>query len=737
MAYSQPGVFKQAWVSQLFGQAAGTGSGPCGRFTAELCAVYTDLVAGRPLSGDARALLAASSPAAVLNRMSAPTLLLQGTQDTLFGLDHADANARQIAAAGAPVQVVWFAGGHDGAAGVDAFTATEETVTDWLATYLPVDGLPGPEVGTAGDPLPFTYPVPASSGRFAGDVEAAAYPGLVPSGDGVATTTVQVTGLPTPVANPPGGLPAAITSLPGLEALGGTGLGLDVPRPGQFALFVSEPLPESLTLVGSAEVRVQVARAPGGQFPEAGAATDAVLFVALFDVDDAGRTLPGATVAPVRVDDLPTDGTPVDVTVVLPATVWEFDAGHRVAVQVATTDALYQPSPAAAQYVVDASGAVTMPLVPGTARTTGGAASPAVLAGIAGVLLAGLVLLAVIRLRSRTSVRAAVGALPGTASPAPGEAPPDDTGASASPAPAGRTAAPLVLTGLTKVYPRGLQAVDDLSFTVEHGQVLGLLGPNGAGKTTALRMAVGLLRPSAGSVRIFGEEVRPGADVLTRVGCFIEGPGFLPHLSGLRNLELYWAASGREPAAARIDEALTIAGLGEAVHRRVRGYSQGMRQRLAIAQAMLGMPELLILDEPTNGLDPPQIHDMRGVLARYAASGRTVVVSSHQLAEVERTCTHVVVMAAGRLVAAGTVAELAGESGEVTLEVSDASAAQAVLVALGIAEVMTLSATSVRVEPDGVPTESMVSALVVAGVGVRAVVHGRHLEETFLELVSE
>ena len=138
----------------------------------------------------------------------------------------------------------------------------------------------------------------------------------------------------------------------------------------------------------------------------------------------------------------------------------------------------------------------------------------------------------------------------------------------------------------------------------------------------------------------------------------------MPHLSGRENLRLYWKASGREQQDPNLDYVLEIAGLGTAIDRKVRTYSQGMRQRLGIAQAMLGMPDVLVLDEPTNGLDPPQIREMRQVLQDYAATGRTVVVSSHLLSEVEQTCSHVVVMHRGTLIVQGTVAELlAGRSG--------------------------------------------------------------------------
>jgi ABC-2 type transport system ATP-binding protein len=171
--------------------------------------------------------------------------------------------------------------------------------------------------------------------------------------------------------------------------------------------------------------------------------------------------------------------------------------------------------------------------------------------------------------------------------------------------------------------------------------------------------------------------------VLARVGAFIEGPGFLPHLTGRENLRLYWAATGRPDSEAQFDLALEIAGLGPSIDRRVRAYSHGMRQRLGIAQAMLGLPEVLVLDEPTNGLDPPQIAEMREVLQVYSRTGRTVLVSSHLLAEVEQTCTHVVVMHKGRLVAAGATADIAGPGG-VQLVVDDPAEAARVLAVAGI-----------------------------------------------------
>jgi ABC-2 type transport system ATP-binding protein len=223
--------------------------------------------------------------------------------------------------------------------------------------------------------------------------------------------------------------------------------------------------------------------------------------------------------------------------------------------------------------------------------------------------------------------------------------------------------------------------------------------------------------------------------VLSRLGALVEGPGFMPHLSGRDNLALFWRSSGRPLADARMDEALEIAGLGTAIDRRVKTYSHGMKQRLAIAQAMLGLPELLVLDEPTDGLDPPQIAEMRRVLRRYATDGRAVLVSSHLLAEVEQTCTHVVVMHKGEKVADGPVDEIVGESPSVQFDVSDVDAATRVLERIGVRPIET-AGSGIVVEVDGVPRADIVAALVNAGVGVDRVAPRRRLEDAFLSLVG-
>jgi ABC-2 type transport system ATP-binding protein len=246
-----------------------------------------------------------------------------------------------------------------------------------------------------------------------------------------------------------------------------------------------------------------------------------------------------------------------------------------------------------------------------------------------------------------------------------------------------------------------------------------------------------MTQPTAGEILIFGHKLTPGAPVLSRIGALVEGPGFMPHLSGARNLELYWRTTGRPLEHARMAEALEIAGLGDGIYRKVKAYSHGMKQRLAVAQAMLGLPELLVLDEPTDGLDPPQIAEMRRVLQRYATDGRAVLVSSHLLAEVEQTCTHVVVMHKGEKVADGPVADIVGDSPSVQFDVSSITDAESVLGAMpGIRSVTTGGGQTLVVDIDGTARADVVKALVEAGIGVDRVAPRRRLEDAFLTLVG-
>ena len=307
--------------------------------------------------------------------------------------------------------------------------------------------------------------------------------------------------------------------------------------------------------------------------------------------------------------------------------------------------------------------------------------------------------------------------------------------------------AAILARGLTKRYG-DIAAVDGLDLTVEPGQLYGFLGPNGAGKTTTIRMALGLILPTDGEVELFGEPVGPTHAPLERVGALVEEPAFWKYLSGRKNLE-YFARSGagtdRAGARARlgrVDHVLATVGLTEAAGKRVKAYSQGMRQRLGIALALLGEPELLVLDEPTNGLDPSGMREMRLLLRHLADDGTTIFVSSHLLAEVEAMCDRVGVMAHGRLVAEGSPGTLRGGTDRVRVEVDDAAAALRVgegvagvrLERLGSAEGPgTVTATFT----DGAGPADLNAAFVRAGIRVHALIPVREsLEDVFLHLVE-
>ncbi len=296
---------------------------------------------------------------------------------------------------------------------------------------------------------------------------------------------------------------------------------------------------------------------------------------------------------------------------------------------------------------------------------------------------------------------------------------------------------PIVIEDLTKRYSGDVLAVDRLSLTVPSGSVFGLLGPNGAGKTTAMRMLVGLIRPTSGRVRIFGDPVKPGASVLFRVGVLVESAGFVPHLSGRENLELFWKAGGQALSEANLDRAIETADLGTAIDRKFKTYSQGMRQRLGVAQALLGTPDLLVLDEPTNGLDPQQMRETRNVIRQVAADGTTVLVSSHLLSEVEQICDHVAVMNKGRLIAMGPVSELVGAAATVYMEVDDVQRAHVVLGDLGGVRDVSPEGRGLCVELDGAERKHVVAALVHAGVGVETITTRHQLEDAFIGLVED
>jgi ABC-2 type transport system ATP-binding protein len=215
---------------------------------------------------------------------------------------------------------------------------------------------------------------------------------------------------------------------------------------------------------------------------------------------------------------------------------------------------------------------------------------------------------------------------------------------------------PIEMRGLVKRYGE-LTAVDHVDLTVEAGDVFGYLGPNGAGKTTSLRMMLGLIRPTEGTVRVFGRDPQAGVAALEGVAGFVEAPRFYPYLDGRTNLELLAALDGNG-AAGRIDAALDTVELDDRGKDKVGGYSHGMRQRLGLAAALLREPKMLLLDEPATGLDPGGMRDMRALIRRLADSGMTVLLSSHLLAEVEELCNRVAIVRKGRVVYEGALAEL-------------------------------------------------------------------------------
>jgi len=248
-------------------------------------------------------------------------------------------------------------------------------------------------------------------------------------------------------------------------------------------------------------------------------------------------------------------------------------------------------------------------------------------------------------------------------------------------------ATPIEVRGLVKRYGEIL-AVDDVDLTVEVGDVFGYLGPNGAGKTTSLRMMLGLIRPSAGSVRLFGRDPQLSVKALEGVAGFVEAPSFYPYLNGRRNLELFAALDGGE-SAVRIEESLEIVGMRDRAKDKVGGYSHGMRQRLGLAAALLRQPKLLLLDEPATGLDPGGMRDMRDLIRELSARGMTVLLSSHLLAEVEELCNRVAIVRSGRVAYQGSLEELRRQAGEgYRLRTTDEDRARAVAAAQpGIADV--------------------------------------------------
>ena len=298
-------------------------------------------------------------------------------------------------------------------------------------------------------------------------------------------------------------------------------------------------------------------------------------------------------------------------------------------------------------------------------------------------------------------------------------------------------ALPVSARGLVKLYGE-LVAVDHVDLTVEKGDVFGYLGPNGAGKTTSLRMLLGLIRPTEGSIELFGRDPQvDGAKALNGVAGFVEGPTFYPYLSARRNLRLL-AAYDDGDSRSRIEELLELVELADRGNDKVAGYSHGMRQRLGIAAALLREPKLLLLDEPTTGLDPAGMRDMRDLVRRLAGQGITVLLSSHLLGEVEELCNRVAIIQKGRVVYQGALRELlAGAASGYRLRTPEPDRARAVCLAQAGVEKVTSADGEVRFQADEDSVGALSIALGQARIAVTALVpETASLEELFLDLTE-
>ncbi len=620
------GVFKQMWASYFFSVGMATPPNmvnPCGRFSLEWCRAYQEGVTTGQLSEQSQELMFASSPASITDRITAPTLIMAGQADSLFPLSEGSTTFEQIAAAhpATPLKLVWHAAGHDG--GVNESERLQGLTMTWFKKYLLRENI---STGPVFEATLASGTIVSNNNRnqlkfFTADT----FEGVA----GTSTDQIKLTGKAQNIVAPAGGQPALMTVLPGL---GGSIASL-VARsfPNQSAYFESAPFSATTPLLGSSHISLRVT--PTQTLPEL------VLFTSLRITNgEQTQRFPNGLVSPLRLTNV-VAGQTIDVVVQLPAVVAEISPGERLQLVVSTTDAAYRLPITPSMYTIElVDGQLSTPIMGVTKISNASSPLTTIYTAIA-VVCAVVLVLWLRRPRRKPAIYR-----------------PD------------LAEVPLQVENLVKEFKGGHRAVDDISWSVPTGIVLGLLGPNGAGKTTTMRMAMGLIAPTSGAVFVYGHQVQPGSPALSRIGALVEGAGFLPHLTGRENLELFWKASGRTTEDPQLDAVLAMADLGTAVDRKVRTYSQGMRQRLGIAQAMLGMPDLLMLDEPTNGLDPPQIRAMRAMVQEYAATGRTVIVSSHLLSEVEQTCSHVIVMHRGRLVTSGRVDELLAGRSNIRLE---------------------------------------------------------------------
>ena len=608
------GPFKKVWAGTFFSAVTLQSAylGECGSFAQRWCDAYQNAVLqGEPSLSDKK-LLESVSPIKYASSISAPTLLSQGQADSLFPLSESYKLAQELKKnkTGDLLSMIWHADGHDGSNAQAPYL--REQFLLWFQKHLLNREIDFP-----------IFQFTRTNGSISLQ-DSTVIPKVFTSEKLPIESEQRQLQLVTPTAAmiyPIGGVPSAISALPGIGSAGALASQLlsnlagfsPAFLPGQSGYLESAPLTEPISVVGPSSIKVRITSTE----------PDATLFFSLVTKSPSGAiNLPNGIVAPVRIINISDSGT--DVVINLPATVLDASIGDIIAVGISSTDQGYETPKTSRFYSVS-------PLTPLTYQTSIATAAQSSSANILWPLGAvAAVILAAIFVRIRRPKIA------------PAKEPSN---------------ALVAVENLSKTYKDGHRAVADLSFEVQRGQVVGLLGPNGAGKTTALRMMMGLIFPTNGSIYLNGEPVYPGSPALSNIGCFIEGPGFLPHLSGRENLRLYWQSIGRDNEQ-HLDQVVAITKLGTALDKKVRAYSQGMRQRLAIAQSMLGMPDLLVLDEPTNGLDPQQIAEMRQVLKNYASTGRTVVISSHLLAEIQQTCSHVVLMHRGELVAFGPMEDL-------------------------------------------------------------------------------
>ena len=298
--------------------------------------------------------------------------------------------------------------------------------------------------------------------------------------------------------------------------------------------------------------------------------------------------------------------------------------------------------------------------------------------------------------------------------------------------------APVIeLANLSKTYGRrgkGVPAVRDVSLSVGAGEVYGFLGPNGAGKSTTIRMLLGLIAPSAGEARLFGEDLRNNPSVLKRVGSLVDGGAFYPYLSGRQNLEVLARTHGGA-GGARIDDLLEQVGLAGDGKRKVKGYSTGMRQRLGVAAALLNDPDVVILDEPVNGLDAAGIQEMRALIRGLAEEGgKTVFLSSHLLHEVQQVCDRVAIISKGQVVRESTIADLLRQDDGLRIEAAPLDVAEAALEGRWKVE---RSGEALIVRAARAEAPEVVRRLVGAGAELfQLVPEQRNLEDVFLSLTQ-